>query len=95
MSEFVSVAEARAQDGVRLVLSAGTPGPWGEAIKGMLHVKKIPYLRVRQEAGRENPDLVAWTGIRNAPQIIAEDDLPIHAWADLIQFAERRAPHRH
>lgn len=92
MSEFLNVAEARVHDGVRLVLTAGAPGPWGEAIKGMLHVKQIPYVRVRQEAGAENPELVAWTGIRNAPQIIARDDKPLHAWADLIQFAERYAP---
>lgn len=92
MSEFLSVAEAKAHDGVRLVLTAGAPGPWGEAIKGMLHVKKIPFVRVRQEAGTENPELVAWTGIRNAPQIIAQDEKPLHAWADLIQFAEHHTP---
>jgi glutathione S-transferase len=91
MSSFLSVAEARAHDGVRLVLTAGAPGPWGEAIKGMLYVKKIPYVRVRQEAGSDNPELVAWTGVRNAPQIISGDEKPLHAWADLIQFAERCA----
>lgn len=92
MSTFASVTEAKAHDGVRLVLTAGAPGPWGEAIKGMLHVKKIPFLRVGQDAGGENPELIAWTGIRNAPQIIAEDDKPLHAWLDLIHFAEKRAP---
>ena len=51
MSEILSVAEARNHKGVRLVLTASAPGPWGEAIKGMLHVKQIPYVRVRQNAG--------------------------------------------
>ncbi len=92
MSSFASVEEARAQGGVRLVLTAGAPGPWSEAAKGMLHVKKIPFIRVRQEAGTDNPELVAWTGIRNAPQIIDEDDKPLHAWLDLIHFAENRVP---
>ncbi len=92
MSKFLSVVEARAHSGVRLVLTAGAPGPWGEAIKGMLHVKQIPFVRVRQEAGAENPELVAWTGIRNAPQIIAQDEQPLHAWTDLIDFAEHHAP---
>lgn len=92
MSEFLSVAEARAHDGVRLVLTAGAPGPWGEAIKGMLHVKKIPFVRVRQEAGSANAELVEWTGIRNAPQVIASDEKPLHAWEDLILFAENYAP---
>ncbi len=92
MSEFLSVEQARATKGVRLVLTAGAPGPWSEAAKGMLFVKAIPYVRVRQEAGMENDALVAWTGIRNAPQIIAEDERPIHEWRDLIAFAEAREP---
>lgn len=92
MPTFASVAEARTQDGVRLVLTVGAPGPWGEAAKGLLHVKKIAFVPVRQEAGSDNPELVAWTGIRNAPQIIAEDDKPLHAWLDLIHFAENRTP---
>lgn len=92
MPKFASVVEARTQGGVRLVLTVGAPGPWGEAAKGLLHVKKIAFVPVRQEAGSDNPELVAWTGIRNAPQIIAEDDKPLHAWWDLIHFAENRAP---
>ena len=64
MSEFVSVAEAKAQEGIRLVLTAGAPGPWGEAIKGMLRVKKIPFVRVRQEAGTDNAELVRLIGRR-------------------------------
>ena len=91
MSEILSVAEARNHKGVRLVLTASAPGPWGEAIKGMLHVKQIPYVRVRQNAGTTDPELVEWTGFRNAPQLINEDEIPMHAWADLIQFVERRA----
>ncbi len=90
MTEYLDIASARAHPGIRLVLSAGVPGPWGEAIKGLLHVKKIPYTRVQQDPGSENPELVAWTGRRNAPQLIAEDDEPIHSWADLIHFVESR-----
>lgn len=91
MSEFLSVAQARAKGGVRLVLTADAPGPWGEAAKGMLHVKKIPFVRVRQTAGSDDPELLEWTGVRNAPQIVDENDNAIDAWADLIQFAEQRA----
>lgn len=95
MSQFLTVEEGRAAHGVRLVLTAGAPGPWGEAIKGMLHVKGIPYVRVRQEAGGTNDALMAWTGVRNAPQLIAEDDRSISAWRDLIDFAERRESEPH
>lgn len=92
MTDYLDIADARKESGVRLVLSAGTPGPWGEAIKGMLHVKQIPYVRVRQDPAAENAELVEWTGIRNAPQLVAEDDASIHAWADLIYFTEEREP---
>jgi glutathione S-transferase len=92
VSNFVNVSDAKQQGGLRVALTTGAPGPWGEAIKGMLHVKKIPFLRVAQEAGGENSELVAWTGIRNAPQLIDEEDHVLHAWSDLVHFAERRAP---
>lgn len=90
MSNFISVAEARQQKGIRLVLTIGAPGPWGEAAKGLLRVRKIPFARVGQSAGEDNAELVAWTGIRNAPQIVDEEDQVIHAFSDLIYFAERR-----
>jgi glutathione S-transferase len=92
MTDYLDIKSARAHPGIRLVLSAGTPGPWGEAIKGLLHIKKIPFARVAQDPGGENPELIAWTGQRNAPQLIDEDDRAIHTWADLIHFAERREP---
>ena len=44
MGEFVEVTEARTLSGLRLVLSLGVPGPWSEAAKGILYVKKIPYV---------------------------------------------------
>jgi len=92
MSQFSSVEQARSETGVRLVLTANAPGPWGEAVKGMLYVKDIPYIRVRQQPGGRNEALVAWTGVRNAPQIIAEDEKPIDKWRAMIDFAEARAP---
>ena len=36
MLETVDVATARERRGMRLVLSAGVPGPWGEAARGLL-----------------------------------------------------------
>lgn len=92
MSEVLDVAEARKRDGIKLVISVGFPGPWGEAAKGMLHVKNIPFVRVRQVPGTENKQLVEWTGLSNAPQLITDEAAPIHAWRDLIEFVERHAP---
>ncbi len=92
MSEVLSVAEARTRKGIKLVISAGFPGPWGEAAKGMLQAKNIPFVRVRQVPGTENKELVEWTGRSNAPQIVVDDSPPLHAGRDLIEFAERESP---
>ena len=41
--EWLSPEEARNHDGLRLVLTVGVPGPWGEAAKGLLVAKNIPF----------------------------------------------------
>lgn len=92
MAEYLSVAEARERPGLRLVLSTGVPGPWGEAAKGLFHVKRIPFLRVRQEPGGENPELRDWTGHENAPVAVYADEPPRALWHQKIWLAERLAP---
>ena len=42
--EFVDFEEARKRDGLRMVVVSGVPSPWGEAAKGILYVKQIPWL---------------------------------------------------
>ncbi len=91
-SAYVPVAAAMQAGGMRLVSTRGVPGPWGEAAKAILHVKKIPYLRVAQETGAENPELVAWTGINSAPIAIWESERPRAGWAEILLLAERVAP---
>jgi len=90
MSSFVSVAEARKIQSIRLVLTANAPGPWGESAKGMLYVKGIPCVRVWQEAGGGNEELIEWTGTRNAPQVVDENDASVYEWRDIIAWAEAR-----
>lgn len=74
MIETVDVATAREQDGLRLVLSAGVPGPWGEAARGLLQAKGLSWVRVRQAPGFANEELEAWTGHANAPQLVYNDE---------------------
>lgn len=85
-------AEARKRTGLRLVLTVGVPGPWGEAAKGIFHAKGIPFDRVIQRAGQPNVDLVDWTGESNAPQAIHGDEPPRNRWNDIVLLAERIAP---
>ncbi|MEZ5501945.1 MAG: hypothetical protein R3E50_04550 [Halioglobus sp.] len=59
---YISVADAINAPGLRLVLTAGVPGPWGEAAKAMLAYKQLAYTPVLQEGGGENAALREWTG---------------------------------
>lgn len=90
--EYKTVAEARQLGGLRLVLTAGVPGPWSEAAKALFRVKQIPYVAVLQKAAAENEELVQWTGHRNAPTAMYEDEPPRVTWMDLLNLAERLQP---
>jgi glutathione S-transferase len=92
MAEYVDVEEARGLSGMRLVLTAGVPGPWSEAAKAILHVKKIPYVKVRQEGGGENRELAAWTGQTSAPVAVWNDEAPRTTSREILFLAERVAP---
>ena len=92
MADTLDVAQARSLPGLRLVLSPGVPGPWGEGAKGLFDVKGIPYARVRQVPGDTNADLVAWTGHANAPQAIYDAEPARSAWTEIVLLAERLAP---
>ena len=92
--EYVAVKEAIDAPGLRLVLTGGVPGPWGEAAKAILAFKGITYLPVLQEGGGENKALLDWTGQTSAPVAVYEDLPPICHWLDLLMLSERLAPNK-
>jgi len=92
MATYVEVEEALKISGLRVVLSPGVPGPWSEAAKGILHVKKIPYTKVRQEVGGQNLPLLRWTAQTTAPAFVYNDERPRSLWIDQLYLAERLAP---
>ncbi len=92
MAEYISVEQAKGISGLRLVLSPGVPGPWSEAAKGIFHVKKIPYIRVRQEIGRPDHALQEWTAQGSAPVAVWSDERPRSTWIEQLYLAERLAP---
>jgi glutathione S-transferase len=87
--DYLEPAIARTRNGLRLVLTAGVPGPWGEAAKSIFSLKGIEYLPVRQTAGETNPALLAWTGHANAPQAVLDDEPARTGWAEILLLAER------
>jgi glutathione S-transferase len=92
MPEYLEVEQAKTADGLRLVLTAGVPGPWGEAAKSLFDVKKIPYLAIKQQGGAVNQQLLDWTGFDNAPQAIYRDERPRIGWSEIVLLAERLEP---
>ena len=90
--DWIDVASACDLPGLRLVLSAGVPGPWGEAAKGLFHAKGIPFARVAQLPGGDNEALRAWTGRDDAPIAIWNDEKPRDGWSEIALLAERIAP---
>ena len=90
--QYLSVDEAKDKAGLKLVLSAGVPGPWGESLKAILAYKGIEYLPVRQEGGGENADVQAWTGQSSAPVLVGEGFPPVSHWLDQLHLAERLHP---
>ncbi|AKM10739.1 glutathione binding-like protein [Croceicoccus naphthovorans] len=87
--EYLTVAEARERTGLRLVLSAHVPGPWGESAKYIFAMRGVDYQPVAQEVFGANDALHSWTGHRNAPIAMLDKEPPISGWLDLLMLAER------
>jgi glutathione S-transferase len=88
--EYVSLEEAIKRSGVRMVVVGDLPSPWGEAAKGILHIKGIEWVAVRLTYDSE--PLKEWAGQRSAPVLVYENEPPRSGWAEILLLAERLAP---
>jgi glutathione S-transferase len=88
--EYVSVEEAVKRCGLRMVVVGGVPSPWGEAAKGILHIKGIEWAAVRLTYDDEL--LKEWAGQRSGPVAVYENERPRSGWAEILLLAERLAP---
>ncbi|MGE0679930.1 MAG: hypothetical protein AB7P69_03330 [Candidatus Binatia bacterium] len=91
MADYIDIEQAKTLSGLRLILPPGRPNPWGEALKGMCHVKKIPYTRVRKAQGHDAA-LQAWTSQSSAPVAVWNDERPRNTWIEQLSLVERIAP---
>lgn len=87
LQRHVDLETARGARGVRMVVWGVLPSPWGEAAKGLFQVKEIPALLVRFK--RDDAALAAWTGARNAPSVMYDDEPARTGWAEILELAER------
>lgn len=90
--EYKTVAEAKDLPGLRLALTVGGPAPWSMAAKSLFEVKQIPYIPVAQYGGQANEELVVWTGHRNAPVAMYNNEPARTGWYEILLLAERLAP---
>jgi glutathione S-transferase len=91
MANYIDIEQAKTMSGLRLVLPPGRPNPWGEALKGICYVKKIPYVRVRKAQGHDAA-LQTWTSQSSAPVAVWNDERPRSTWIEQLYLAERLAP---
>jgi glutathione S-transferase len=87
--QYVSLEEAIKRRGLRMVVVGQVPSPWGEAAKGILHIKGIEWVAVR--LAYDSEPLKKWAGQRSGPVAIYEDERPRAAWAEILLLAERLA----
>lgn len=86
---YLTVEDAKTRTGLRLALTRDVPGPWSESAKAILRTRGVDYIAVEQHGGRENNELVAWTGHRNAPIAMYNDEPPRVRWQEILDLAER------
>ena len=71
--EYIDVDAAIARRGLRMVVVGGVPSPWGEAAKGILHVKGIEWAAVR--LAYDSEPLKRWAGQRSGPVAVYDDGI--------------------
>jgi hypothetical protein len=90
--ERIDIEQARRASGLRIVTLANVPSPWGEALKGILHIKQLPHARVIHVFGSPTTTLQEWSGQDSFPVMAWNDERPLSTWIDQLNLAERLAP---
>lgn len=75
--------------GLRIALSVHVPGPWGMAAKQLFELRAVPYIPVAQFPSEDNRELADWTGCRNAPVAVYNDEPAVSSWLDILFLSER------
>lgn len=83
----ITLQQAKAQQGLRMIVVPDLPSPWSEAAKGILHIKQIPWAAVRLD--QRSDEQAAWSGRRDAPVAIYNDEAPRAGWDQILLLAER------
>jgi hypothetical protein len=90
--ERIELEQARRAGGLRIVTLALVPSPWGEALKGILHIQQLPHARVGHVFGSPTQALHEWTAQDSFPVMAWNDERPLCTWIEQLYLAERLAP---
>ncbi len=90
-AEKIDIEQARIAGGLRIVTLAVVPSPWGVALKGILHIEKLPHARASHVWGSSTETLKEWTGQDSFPVLAWNDERPRTGWIDQLYLAERLA----
>ena len=88
--EYVPFEDAVSQSGLRMTVVSGVPSPWGEAAKGIFHVKRLDWSGVQLDPN--NPDVGGWSQSDSGTYVVFENEHARSGWADILLLAERLAP---
>jgi len=88
--EYVETEDAIAKGGLRMVVVGKVPSPWGEAAKGLFHMKGLDWTAVR--LAYDDPRQADWIKCASGPVAVYEDEPPRSGWAEILFLAERLAP---
>lgn len=88
--EYISTEDAIAADGLRMVVVSNVPSPWGEAAKGILHMKGISWKAVRLVY--DSDAFNGWAKDQTGPIAIYNQEAPRSGWREILDLAERLAP---
>lgn len=88
--DYIPFEDAVAADGLRMTVVSNVPSPWGEAAKGIFHVKGLDWAAIRLDPA--NRDLVKWSRCASAPSVVFGKEPPRDGWEDILMLAERLAP---
>ncbi len=89
--QYLPVEQAIPHPGLRMVVVGNVPSPWGEAAKGILHIKGIDWVAVR--LAYDSEPLKQWTGGQlNGPIAFYEQERPRSGWAEILLLAEHLKP---
>ncbi|MEM7767433.1 MAG: hypothetical protein AAF253_08095 [Pseudomonadota bacterium] len=88
--DYITAEDAIARDGLRMVVVRNVPSPWGEAAKGIFHMKEFDWAAV--SLAYDDPKLTEWMGGgSSAPVAIHGNEAPRSGWAEILLLAERLA----